>query len=143
MTVETGAEQQPATSASTPAPSAPQQETSETQQETAEPLPEVSPISDNDSHASNPEPTISDREFQLNPNPLFETDDESAFPDASDPQPALQLPSGIPGPRHSSRTNKNVPPDRYTDDAFASMLLVCATSQLKLLSQSQRFFGIR
>jgi hypothetical protein len=115
MTVETGAEQQPA---STPAPSARPQETSDTQQETAESLPEASPISDSDSHAENPEPTISDREFQLNPNPLFETADESASPDTAETQPAPQQPSGIPGPRRSGHTNKNVPPDRYTDDAF-------------------------
>jgi hypothetical protein len=112
ITVETGAEEQSAAPASTSTPIAPQQETSET-------LPEVSPISDEDSRAAMPEPTISDSEFHLNsPNPLFGIDDDAASPTAVELQPTLQQPSGIPGPRRSSRANKNVPPDRYTEDAF-------------------------
>jgi hypothetical protein len=62
----------------------------------------------------------------INPNPLFDDADELSYPAETSPsnspqvelQPTLQQPSGVAAPRRSSRANKNVPPERYTADAF-------------------------
>jgi hypothetical protein len=109
-----------------PAPAVTQPASATTQPASSKSLPDMSPIPDTGASTATPEQTVNDRVFDINPNPLFDDTDESSYPVETAPstspqvelQPILQQPSGVPAPRRSSRSNKNVPPERYTEDAF-------------------------